>query len=70
MTMAALSSANMKYTAEELAKVSGISAETMANWGLIQSTDTLTMSQLAELASSDAQAKKVLEKIIAQKRKR
>lgn len=64
--MAALSSANMKYTAEELAKVSGISAETMANWGLTQSTDTLTMSQLAELASSDAQAKKVLEKIIAQ----
>lgn len=64
--MAALSSANIKYTAEELAKVSGISAETMANWGLTQSTDTLTMSQLAELASSDAQAKKVLEKIIAQ----
>lgn len=66
MTMATLSSANMKYTAEELAKVAGISAETMANWGLTQSTDTLTMSQLAELASSDAQAKKVLEKIIAQ----
>ena len=64
--MAALSSANIKYTAEELAKVSGISAETMANWGLTQSTDSLTMSQLAELASSDAQAKKVLEKIIAQ----
>lgn len=68
--MATLSSANMKYTAEEMAKVSGISAETMANWGLTQSTDSLTMSQLAELASSDAQAKKVLEKIIAQNAQR
>lgn len=66
VTMATLSAANVKYTAEELAKVSGISAETMANWGLTQSTDTLTMSQLAELASSDAQAKATLEKIIAQ----
>lgn len=63
--MAALSSANTTYTVEQLAKTSGISAETLANWGLISSTDTLTMAELAEKAASDAQAKKVLEKVIA-----
>lgn len=65
-TMAALTSANMSYTAEQLTKATGVSAETLANWGLIQSTDSLTMSELAEKAASDAQAKTVLEKIIAQ----
>lgn len=64
--MATLSSANTKYTAEQLAKATGISAETLATWGLTEATDTLTISQLAEMASSDAQAKKVLEKIVAQ----
>ena len=64
--MATLSSANTKYTAEQLIKATGISAETLATWGLTEATDTLTMSQLAEMASSDAQAKKVLEKIVAQ----
>ena len=64
--MATLSSANTKYTAEQLTKATGISAETLATWGLTEATDTLTMSQLAEIASSDAQAKKVLEKIVAQ----
>lgn len=66
VTMTALSSANVKYTAEQLAKTTGVSAETLANWGLIKSTDTLTISELAEKAASDAQAKSVLEKIIAQ----
>ena len=66
ITMATLSSANTKYTAEQLTKATGISAETLATWGLTEATDTLTMSQLAEMASSDAQAKKVLEKIVAQ----
>lgn len=66
LTMATLSSANTKYTAEQLTKATGISAETLATWGLTEATDTLTMSQLAEMASSDAQAKKVLEKIVAQ----
>ena len=64
--MATLSSANTKYTAEQLTKATGISAETLATWGLTEATDTLTMSQLAEMASSDTQAKKVLEKIVAQ----
>ena len=64
--MATLSSANTKYTAEQLTKATGISAETLATWGLTEATDTLTMSQLAEMASSDVQAKKVLEKIVAQ----
>ncbi len=65
-TMTTLSAVNTKYTAEQLAKATGVSAETLANWGLIESTDTLTISQLAELSSSDAQAKTVLNKIIAQ----
>lgn len=65
-TMATLTSANAKYTAEQIAKATGVSAETLANWGLIKSTDTLTISELAEKAASDAQAKSVLEKIIAQ----
>lgn len=65
-TMATLTSANTKYTAEQIAKATGVSAETLANWGLIKSTDTLTISELAEKAASDAQAKSVLEKIIAQ----
>ena len=64
--MMALSSANTKYTAEQLIRSTGISSETLATWGLTQATDTLTASQLAELASSDAQAKTVLEKIVAQ----
>ena len=50
LTMATLSSANMKYTAEQLTKATGISAETLATWGLTEATDTLTMSQLAEMA--------------------
>ena len=65
-TMVALSSVNSKYTAEQLTRATGVSAETLATWGLTEATDTLTMSQLAEMASSDAQAKKVLEKIVAQ----
>lgn len=65
-TMATLTSANAKYTAEQIAKATGVSAETLANLGLIKSTDTLTISELAEKAASDAQAKSVLEKIIAQ----
>ena len=64
--MVALSSVNSKYTAEQLTRATGVSAETLATWGLTEATDTLTMSQLAEMASSDAQAKSVLEKIIAQ----
>lgn len=66
ITMATLSAANTKYTAEQLAKATGVSVETFANWGLVESTDALTISQLAEKASSDAQAKTVLDKIIAQ----
>lgn len=66
-TMVALTSANTAYTAEQLTQIAGISAETLANWGLVTSTDSLTMSELAEKATSDAQAKTVLEKIIAQK---
>ena len=65
-TMIALTSANTAYTAEQLANIAGVSAETLANWGLIASTDTLTFSELAEKAVSDAQAKTVLEKIILQ----
>lgn len=65
-TMATLTSANAKYTAEQIAKATGVSAETLANLGLINSTDTLTISELAEKAASDAQAKSVLEKIIVQ----
>ena len=64
--MATLSATNTKYTAEQLAKATGISTETLANWGLIESTDALTVSELAERAASDAQAKTVLDKIIAQ----
>lgn len=64
-TMLALSSANKSYTAEELAKISGVSAETLATWGLTESTDTLTFSELAEKAVSDAQAKTTLAKIIS-----
>lgn len=64
--MATLSSANAKYTAEQLAKATGISTEILATWGLTEATDILTISQLAEMASSDAQAKIVLDKIIAQ----
>lgn len=66
ITMTTLSAANMKYTAEQLAKATGISTETLANWGLIESTDALTISEIAEKAASDAQAKTVLNKIIAQ----
>lgn len=64
--MTTLSSANAKYTAEQLAKATGISTETLATWGLTEATDTLTISQLAEMASSDAQAKTALDKIILQ----
>ena len=66
ITMATLSAVNTKYTAEQLAKATGISTETLANWGLIESTDALTISELAQRAASDAQAKAVLDKIIAQ----
>ena len=62
VTMSALSSANAKYTAEQLTKATGISSETLATWGLVEATDTLTISQLAEKASSDAQVKSVLDK--------
>lgn len=65
LIMATLSAANTKYTAEQLAKATGISTETLATWGLIESTDSLTISELAEKAASDAQAKNVLDKIIA-----
>ena len=64
--MATLSAANTKYTAEQLAKATGISTETLANWGLIESTDALTISELSQRAASDAQAKTILDKIIAQ----
>lgn len=66
IVMSMLSSANTKYTAEQLSKAAGISAETLANWGLTSSTDTLTVSELAEKAATDAQAKSALEKIVAQ----
>ena len=66
IVMSMLSSANTKYTAEQLSKTAGISAETLANWGLTSSTDTLTVSELAEKAATDAQAKSALEKIVAQ----
>ncbi len=66
ITMTTLSAANIKYTAEQLAKATGISTEALANWGLIESTDALTISEIAEKAASDAQAKTVLNKIIAQ----
>lgn len=66
ITMATLSAANTKYTAEQLAKATGISTETLANWGLIESTDALTISELSQRAASDAQAKAILDKIIAQ----
>lgn len=65
-TMVALSSVNSKYTAEQLTRVAGVSAETLANWGLADSTDSLTIAELAELSVSDKQAKNVLDKIIAQ----
>ena len=65
-TMVALSSVNSKYTAEQLTRATGVSAETLANWGLVDSTDSLTIAELAELAVSDKQAKNVLDKIIAQ----
>ena len=64
--MSMLSSANTKYTAEQLSKTAGISAETLANWGLTSSTDTLTISELAEKAATDAQAKSAFEKIVTQ----
>ena len=64
--MMALSSANTRYTAAQLTAVTGISAETLANWGLLTSTDSLTISELAEKAANDAQAKSVLNKIITQ----
>lgn len=66
IVMSMLSSANTKYTAEQLSKTAGISAETLANWGLTSSTDTLTVSELAEKAATDAQAKSALEKIVTQ----
>ncbi len=66
ITMATLSAANTKYTAEQLAKATGISTETLANWELIESTDALTISELSQRAASDAQAKAILDKIIAQ----
>lgn len=66
LAMTMLSSANAKYTADQLIKTTGISSEVLATWGLTKATDSLTFSQLAELAASDKQAKAVLEKIIAQ----
>lgn len=66
IVMSMLSSANTKYTAEQLSKTAGISAETLANWGLTSSTDTLTISELAEKAATDAQAKSAFEKIVTQ----
>lgn len=63
--MMTLSAANTKYSAEQLTKVTGISAETMADWGLIEATDTLTVSELTERAASDSRAKTALNKIIA-----
>lgn len=66
IVMSMLSSANTKYTAEQLSKTAGISVETLANWGLTSSTDTLTVSELAEKAATDAQAKSALEKIVTQ----
>lgn len=66
IVMSMLSSANTKYTAEQFSKTAGISAETLANWGLTSSTDTLTVSELAEKAATDAQAKSALEKIVTQ----
>lgn len=64
--MKALSSANTSYTKAHLTAMTGISAETLANWGLLESTDALTLSELTEKAASDAQAKTALEKIITQ----
>ena len=52
IVMSMLSSANTKYTAEQLSKTAGISSETLVNWGLISSTDTLTVSELAEKSSN------------------
>lgn len=66
LAMSTLSAANTKYTAEQIAKITGTSAETLSSWGLTKSTDTLTISELAEKAASDSQAKSTLEKIIAQ----
>lgn len=66
VTMMTLSSVNTKYTAEQLTRVAGVSAETLANWGLVDSTDSLTVAELTELAVSDKQAKNVLDKIVAQ----
>lgn len=64
--MATLTSANVEYTAEQLSKTANISAETLASWGLTTATDTLTVSELAEKAATDAQAKSALEKIVTQ----
>lgn len=64
--MATLTSANVEYTAEQLSKTANVSAETLASWGLTTATDTLTVSELAEKAATDAQAKSALEKIVTQ----
>ena len=66
LVMATLTSANVEYTAEQLSKTANISAETLASWGLTTATDTLTVSELAEKAATDAQAKSALEKIVTQ----
>ena len=64
--MSSLSAVNTKFTSEELSKISGLSSDTLATWGLKNATDSLTLSQLAERAASDEQAKAVLDKIISQ----
>lgn len=56
---------NASYTAQQLSTIASIDQETLANWGLMQSTDQLTISKLKELAITDKQAKQLLEKIIA-----
>ena len=66
VAMTTLVSENATYTAEQLAKITGVSAENIATLGLKKSTDSLTISQIAEKASTNAQAKSILEKIVAQ----
>lgn len=61
-----LFSANANYSALQLSSIGNVNQETLANWGLSQATDTLTISKLKELAATDKQAKEILEKIIAQ----
>lgn len=61
--MLELYATNAKYTKEQLVEIANISANTLSTWGLTESTDALTISELKELAVSDKQAKVVLEKI-------